>query len=77
MVVGIKSESGLESDSIPVHNNNIIIIVITRPKPAYGRQGLAGLWRQDTDEMSTFLGVLNVALRACGAQCVFKPTWDP
>ena len=40
-------------------------------------QCVAGLWRQDTDEMSTFLGVLNVALRACGAQCVFKPTWDP
>ena len=31
MVVGIKSESGLESDSIPVHNNNnnIIIVIIT------------------------------------------------
>ena len=33
----------------------IIIIIITRPKPAYGRQGLAGLWGQDTDEVSTFL----------------------
>ena len=33
----------------------IIIIIITRPKPAYGRQGLAGSWGQDTDEMSTFL----------------------
>merc|ERR1711874_909669 len=32
-----------------------IIIIITRPKPAYGRQGLAGLWGQDTDEVSTFL----------------------
>ena len=31
------------------------IIIITRPKPAYGRQGLAGLWGQDTDEVSTFL----------------------
>ena len=31
------------------------IIIITRPKPAYGRQGLAGSWGQDTDEMSTFL----------------------
>ena len=31
------------------------IIIITRPKPAYGRQGLAGLWGQDTDELSTFL----------------------
>ena len=32
-----------------------IIIIITRPKLAYGRQGLAGLWGQDTDEVSTFL----------------------
>ena len=31
------------------------IIIITRPKPAYGRQGLAGSWGQDTDEVSTFL----------------------
>ena len=35
--------------------NIIIIIIITRPKPAYGRQGLAGSWGQDTDEVSTFL----------------------
>ena len=33
----------------------IIFIIITRPKPAYGRQGLAGSWGQDTDEVSTFL----------------------
>ena len=33
----------------------IIIIIITRPKPAYGRQGLAGSWGQNTDEVSTFL----------------------
>ena len=33
----------------------IIIIITTRPKPAYGRQGLAGSWGQDTDEVSTFL----------------------
>ena len=32
-----------------------IIIIITRPKPAYGRQGLAGSWGQDTDVVSTFL----------------------
>ena len=32
-----------------------IFIIITRPKPAYGRQGLAGSWGQDTDEVSTFL----------------------
>ena len=35
--------------------NIITIIKITRPKPAYGRQGLAGSWGQDTDEVSTFL----------------------
>ena len=33
----------------------IIIIINTRPRPAYGRQGLVGLWGQDTDEVSTFL----------------------
>ena len=32
-----------------------IIIIITRPKPAYGRHGLAGSWGQDTDEVNTFL----------------------
>ena len=36
----------------------ILIIIITRPKPAYGRQGLARSWGQDTDEVSTFLVVL-------------------
>ena len=35
--------------------DNNIIIIITRPKPAYGRQGLVGSWGQDTDEVSTFL----------------------
>ena len=44
-----------------VHHNSIrplvpiIIIIINRPKPAYDRQGLTGLWGQDTDEVSTFL----------------------
>ena len=33
----------------------IITIIITRPKPAYGRQGLAGSWGQDTDEVRTFV----------------------
>ena len=33
----------------------IIIIIITRPKPTYGRQGQAGSWGQDTDEVNTFL----------------------
>ena len=37
----------------------IIIIIIIRPKPAYGRQGLAGQWGQDTDLAGTFWGVLN------------------
>ena len=45
----------------------MIIIMITRPKPAYG---------QDTDEVSTFLGVFNISLCACNAQLGFKPTWD-
>ena len=36
----------------------LIIIIITRQKPAYGRQGLAGSWGQDTDEVSTFLEFL-------------------
>ena len=52
----------------------IIIIIITRPKPAYGRQGLAGFWGQDTDQAGSFWGVLNVSLRAYGAQLGFKPT---
>ena len=33
----------------------VFIIMITRPKPAFGRQGLVGSWGQDTDEVSTFL----------------------
>ena len=51
----------------------IINIIITRPKPAYGQQGLAGSWGQDTDQAGTFWGVLNVSLRA---QLRFKPTWN-
>ena len=50
----------------------IIIIIITKPKPAYGRQGLAGLWGQDTDQAGTFWGVLNVSLCGSGAQLIFK-----
>ena len=45
---------------------------LNRPKPAYSQQGLAGSWGQDTDEVSTFFGVLNVSLRACGAQLGFN-----
>merc|ERR1712218_409425 len=42
----------LSSSSSPCHH---LVIIITRPKPAYGQQGLAGSWGQDTDEVSTFL----------------------
>ena len=52
------------------------IIIITRPKPAYGRQGLVGSLGQDTDQAGTFWGVLNVSLRASSAQLRFKPTWN-
>ena len=39
---------------LQVFITTIIIIILTRPKPAFGRQGLAGSWGQDTDEVSTF-----------------------
>ena len=54
----------------------IIIIIITRPKPAYGRRGLVGWLGQDTDQAGTFWGLLNVSLHASGAQLGFKPTWN-
>ena len=45
------------------------MIIITRPKPAYGRQSLeGGIAGHDTDQAVTFWGVLNVSLRAYGAQ---------
>ena len=47
-------------------------IIITRPKPAYGRQGLAGSWGQDTDKVSNFW----VFLTSHFAQLGIKPTWD-
>ena len=50
----------------------IIIIITTRPKPAYGRQGLAGSWGQDTDKVSNFW----VFLTSHFAQLGIKPTWD-
>ena len=50
----------------------IIIIIITGPKPAYGRQGLAGSWGQDTDKVSNFW----VFLTSHFAQLGIKPTWD-
>ena len=52
----------------------ILIIIITRPKPAYGRQGLAGSWGQDTNQARIFWGVLNVSPRASGAQLGYKLT---
>ena len=51
-----------------------IIIITTRPKPAYGRQGLAGSWGQDTNQARIFWGVLNLSLRASGAQLGYKLT---
>ena len=53
----------------------IIIIIITRPKPAYGRQGLAGSWGQDTDEVSTFLVFLTSHF-AHAALSLDYSTWD-
>ena len=52
----IFADSGVVQEAVQVPGSNIIIIIIiTRPKPAFGRQGLAGSWGQDTDEVSTFL----------------------
>ena len=53
----------------------IIIIIITRPKPAYGWQGLAGLWGQNTDQAGTFWDALNVSLCASRAQLEYELTW--
>merc|ERR1711994_1116858 len=47
-------EDGLIIRSLSLHII-IIFIINTRPKPAYGRPGLAGSWGQDTDEVRTFL----------------------
>ena len=37
----------------------ILIIITTRPKPAYDRQGLAGSWGQDTDQVDRLSASLN------------------
>ena len=58
-----------------IANIIINIIIITRPMPAYGWQGLARSLGQDTDQAGTFWGVINVSLCASGAQLGFKPTW--
>ena len=57
------------------NNRSIITIIITRPKPAYGRQGLAGSWGKNTDQAGTFWGALSVSLCASGAQLGYKLIW--
>ena len=64
----LKTSSFLDIMIIMIIMIITIIIIITRPKPAYGRQGLAGLWGQDTDQAGTFWGVVNISLRAFSAQ---------
>ena len=52
------TECDSDKTSMPARDDKVfllILIIITRPKPAYGRQGLAGSWGQNTDEVSTFL----------------------
>ena len=61
---------------ITINITTAIIIINTRPKPAYGRQGLAGWWGHDTYQAGTFWGVLNISLRAYSAQLEIKPTWN-
>ena len=51
----------------------ILIIIITRPKPAYGRQGLAGSWGQDTGYL---LGCSQRLTTRSGAQLGYKLTWN-
>ena len=70
----VQSNPGIVILIINIIIRIIIVIISTRPKPAYGRQGLAGFWGQDTDQAGSFWGVLNVSLRAYGAQLGFKPT---
>ena len=53
-----------------------LFIIITRLKPAYGRQGLPRSLGQDTDQPGKFWGVLNVSLCASSAQLGFKPPWN-
>ena len=43
------------TDDIPTCRCAHFTIINTRPKLAYGRQGLEGSWGQDTDEVRTFL----------------------
>ena len=66
-----QQEHGAELDRF-LEKFIIIIIITTRPKPAYGRQGLAGSWGQNTDKVSNFW----VFLTSHFAQLRIKPTWD-
>ena len=54
-MVGTQTAASTAPSPVIIIINIIIIIIITRPKPAYCRQGLAGSWGQDRDEVSTFL----------------------
>ena len=44
----------ITQQTVEIFADIIIVIITTRPKLAYGRQGLAGLWGQDTDQAGTF-----------------------
>ena len=60
-------QAGHVSSSITSVIIIIIIIIITRPKPPYGRQGLAGLWGKDTVRLVHF-GVSQCLTSRHGAQ---------
>ena len=68
------SSSSLLDNVIVIIIIFVVVISITRPKPAYSRQGLAGSWGQDTDEVSTFLVFLTSHFAP--AALSFKLTWD-
>ena len=53
----------------------IITIIITRPKPAYGRQGLTGSWGQDGDEVRTFLVFLTSHFAAVALSLDLNQPW--
>ena len=63
---------GIEEEHQVIITTIISIIIITRPKPAYGGQGLVGSWGQYTNQARIFWGILNVSLRAWGAQLGFN-----
>ena len=67
-----KTESGRVSKEIPGSESGSgtrwALIIITRPKA----KGLAESWGQNTDQVGTLSGVLNVSLRASGAQLGYE-----